>query len=86
MSTATQSFVPPPPQTQSFVPQPASHPYSTPYVPDYNALMQVAASKPSNTGLARDCFKIIFERVLKANIFATGQYNMYGRQMSVNFH
>jgi hypothetical protein len=68
---------PPPPRTQVT----STHPLSHPYVPDYNALMDVAAKKPSNTALARDCFKIIFASEIRDNVFATGIYNVYGRTM-----
>jgi hypothetical protein len=69
---------PPPPRPQTFVPQVTStHSLSHPYRPDYNALMDVAAKKPSNNALARDCFKIIFA----SKIRATDLYNVYGRTM-----
>jgi hypothetical protein len=61
---------PPPPRPQTFVPQVTStHPLSHPYVPDYNALMDVAAKKPSNNALARDCFKIIFASEIRDNVY-----------------
>jgi hypothetical protein len=73
---------PPPPRPQTFVPQVTStQPLSHPHVPDYNALMDVAAKKPSNNALARECFKIIFASEIRDNMFATGLYNVYGRTM-----
>lgn len=54
---------------------------STPFIPDYNALMDVVSKNPSNTSLARESFKVIFGQEIRAEMFATGQYNMYGRTM-----
>jgi hypothetical protein len=54
---------------------------SSPYLPDYNALMEAAAKKPTSTALARDCFEIIFEHEIRDGLFQFGQYNLYGRTM-----
>jgi hypothetical protein len=78
-SPLPHQFQPPPlplPQATSTQQQ-----HSQPYVPDYNALMDVAAKKPNSTGLARECFEIIFEQEIRCGLFQHGQYNLYGRTM-----
>jgi hypothetical protein len=54
---------------------------STPYIPDYNALMECVRPKPSVTVLAVNCFKIIFAVDIKEGTFAHGLYNLYARAM-----
>jgi hypothetical protein len=54
---------------------------STPYIPDYNALMECVRQKPSLTVLAVNCFKIIFASEIKDGTFSHGLYNLYGRAM-----
>jgi hypothetical protein len=72
----SQAHPPPPPPVST----PASS-LASPYLPDYNALMEVAAKKPTTTALARDCFEVIFEHEIRDGLFQFGQYNLYGRTM-----
>jgi hypothetical protein len=73
---STQAHPPPPPPVSTSVSS-----LSSPYLPDYNALMEVAAKKPTTTALARDCFEIVFEHEIRDGLFQFGQYSLYGRTM-----